>query len=632
MANTTTGDPGPGGLLPAPDDPRMRGLGVFVAVNLLATTLGAVQLREATFQPQRDKRGAILADTSRGTPRALLFGTPPVGTRGNKTLVNVTTPHRRDKLPDTSQGTPTVAKATFPAGFRAKQAPGSTPYRRDVLDDTSQGSPLGLLAGGPVALPAGDPQPIVLVSTPRNSTQPADTSQDTPLTLLTAAPARPFTPYPWAAVPIPEWQPLDTSFGTPKTLYSDVTFAPANLTESINALARPSIGLDTSRSSPLALLTGSAQSPFVPELFDFPKSSPWQAGFWTPQNCLPLTAQPFTTVQSSAPIVNRTQPADTSQDTPPVLLSTIAGEFVAPHQNPVSNVTQPVDTSQGMPTTLQAVPAPPFTPAFPLGAPSVLWRGADTSLSSPTVLLSFVQAPFTAPPPPPAPDKQRQQPDANLPSLLPLAAQPFTAPPPPPAPDKTRQQPETSHGANLPAQTFVQPPFEPVQHSAPVVNGSRPLDTSYGTPLTLLSAPVFKPFAQTDWPSPIEYRNTWQQQWTFYGQNPDGIPPALPVAPPAPDVTGGWPSSYGHYHALATKKRREEEKLRLLEEEAQEHERKIARTRSDHAREKERARLAQSVKRQEQQQALVDALTAELVLLIRQQDEDEAILVLLLNM
>ena len=346
---------------------------------------------------------------------------------------------------------------------------------RQVLANTSQGTPLPLRAVI-VPLPSGIKNAAAILPTPQNRQTYADTSHGTPLALTPASVAqKPFFSWQHQSPVVSAYTPFYTSQETPKAYYQDVSFAPANLTESISALWRPMIGVDTSQGTPQTL-NAQQPAPFVPVLFGSTVQTAWQ----------------------------------------------------------------PLDTSRG--TFQFPVQGAPFLPVISPTIDRVSWQPLDTSKGTFPALFPAVQNPFI-PTGHLVPQNVAYQGATNLANRLPLTTAPFA--------NFVHQQPQraadvadTSRGANLPALSFVQTPFPAVQHSAPLANVSQPLDTSKGTPLPLLTATVFAPFAMTDFPAPVESRTRWQQQWTFFGQNPDAIPPPLPPAPAA-DVSGG---TYGLFN------------------------------------------------------------------------------------
>jgi hypothetical protein len=378
-----------------------------------------------------------------------------------------------------------------------------------------------------------------------------DTSQGTPLTLLAGGAPASLPPGEQSLLiaPSARFQPADTSSGTPKVLYQDASFAPANMTESIPAIVRLNINADTSRGAPLALLTQQAAAPFVPELQVYIDRVGWQPLDTSRGSFLPLTAKPF-----SLPLqtyVDRVswQPLDTNA-------GTFGGAFPAP-QNPFVPEPQsyaqpanwqPVDASRGTFHALFPVQATPFVPNPWAPTPSAQWQPADSSFGVPDT----------------------------------LTAKPFFT-----YSHQSPQRPadvvDTSRGSDLPLLSFVQAPFAPYIHQAPIQSNFQPADSTRGSDLPIITAQVFAPFKMTDFPAPIESRHLWQPQWTFFGQNPDNIPPAPPPPPPPPDDVKGGATIGDPYVArlladadsntaalLRKRALREEEERRKEEELAQE--------------------------------------------------------------
>lgn len=330
--------------------------------------------------------------------------------------------------------------------------------------------------GSPRALLSGvavtfPPGEQQLASAPAYSYQPADIQRGSPIVLLQAVVAMtPVGEQQLTSAPSFRYQPPDTSQGTPKPLYSDALFAPTNLTEQFSIIQRLEIGDDTSQGTPLTLRSIAVAAPFKLPLQTYAQPSNWQ-------------------------------PLSTAYGTPVTLLGSLKPFAPAP-QAYVDRINwKGLDTSRGTFPALFPVTTAPFTPYPWVNTPSAWQQPADTSKSSSQALLN--PAPFV-------PDRHIAPAQINWKAA------------------------DTSQGSPLSLLTPPAVPFKAPSHLAPIVNTTQPADTSQGTPAPLLALLFVKPFNQNDWPPPIEYRVTWLQQWTFYGQNPDNIPPA----PPTPVVTG----------------------------------------------------------------------------------------------
>lgn len=96
------------------------------------------------------------------------------------------------------------------------------------------------------------------------------------------------------------------------------------------------------------------------------------------------------------------------------------------------------------------------------------------------------------------------------------------------------------------------------------------------------------------------------------------------------EAVGGWPIAYG-LSKLRQQKKREEARLRQLEEEAEEANRRIAQVKNDDAKQKAKDRLQKVIARQLEQERILELLTAEIAREMRE-EEDDAIAQILMAM
>jgi len=370
-------------------------------------------------------------------------------------------------------------------------------------------------------LPIGDQQ---TASAPYRNWQPANTSQSSPVSLLTSvsttvlrtptyqqaksAPAVNVVQFPnlltstlSAAVPpfIPAAQPslarsiqvlLDTSKGTPKTLTADAQLPVQNV--QIAAPGAVRLVVNTSYGQPLTLQV------IAPPFFNPPYASPirvlWQpleGSSGTPKTLTADAQLPFQNPAMS--VLGRSWTlADTSQSTPRTLdvLSAPVGQ--ASYVKLPASSWQPLDTSKGTPKTLTADAQLPVQ-NVQIAAPGAVRLVVDTSRSQPITLQVIV-------PPPPF---------TNL-------AQSIT-------PWSSWQPIDTSHGTAKPLIPDAQLPVQNVQIAAPAAQW-QPIDTSHGQPITLqviAPPPPFFNVVQSTTP-----RTTWQPADTSRGTTKTLIPDA----------------------------------------------------------------------------------------------------------
>lgn len=96
------------------------------------------------------------------------------------------------------------------------------------------------------------------------------------------------------------------------------------------------------------------------------------------------------------------------------------------------------------------------------------------------------------------------------------------------------------------------------------------------------------------------------------------------------EAVGGWPIAYG-LTKLRQQKKREEARLRQLEEEAEEANRRVSQVKNDDAKQKAKDRLQKVIARQLEQERLLELLTAEIAREMRE-EEDDAIAQILMAM
>jgi hypothetical protein len=309
---------------------------------------------------------SILRDTSLGTPKTLRPDAQPP-------LVVEPVPAAQSKPyqpPDTSRGTPKTLYGDAQPPIIAELSL-AVPAVSSV-QDTTRGSPLALIAAGFVQPPlVVEPGP----QTPQGSAIFGDSSRGMPAPMvaqaLTQTPFQPsFVGTPWVW-----YQPLDTSRSTAKVLFADAT--PPILPEL--SLSAPSINrvADTSKCSPQTLLAAFIQPPLVQEPTAGTSASAYQpanTSLGTPATLLqPIVAgPPLAPSQVSTPSTIATAP-NTSQSSNLALLSATA---VSPPPSPPSytavpwSLWQPADTSQESPPVLiqNVQPAPPIVTVPDVGS------------------------------------------------------------------------------------------------------------------------------------------------------------------------------------------------------------------------------------------------------------------------
>lgn len=112
-----------------------------------------------------------------------------------------------------------------------------------------------------------------------------------------------------------------------------------------------------------------------------------------------------------------------------------------------------------------------------------------------------------------------------------------------------------------------------------------------------------------------------------FTQDSDGL--SVTTQFPA-EAVGGWPIAYG-LTKLRQQKKREEARLRELEAEAEESNRRIAQVKNEDAKQKAKDRLQKIITRQLEQERLIELLTAEIAREMRE-EEDDAIAQILMAM
>lgn len=299
--------------------------------------------------------------------------------------------------------------------------------------------------------------------------------------------------------------------------------------------------VNTSQGSPRALLSGVAVTfpPGEQQLASAPAYSYQPADIQRGSPIVLLQAVVATTPVGEQQLTSapsfRYQPPDTSQGTPKPLYSDAL--FAPTNLTEQFSIIQRLeigdDTSQGTPLTLRSIAvAAPFKLPLQTYAQPSNWQPLSTAYGTPATLLGSLK-PFVPTPQAYVDRINWKGLDTSLgtfPALFPVTTAPFTPYPWVNTPSAWQQPADTSKSSS---QALLNPvPFvPPPTHQAPIANRTQPADTSQGTPQPLLALLLVKPFNQNDWPPPIEYRVTWLQQWTFYGQNPDNIPPAVVVPP-----------------------------------------------------------------------------------------------------
>jgi hypothetical protein len=460
------------------------------------------QRRIPVIQNQVVRRDVI--DTSHGTPLELLLAQAPP--TGPPFFALQQYPWLPD---DTTQATPLALSAVqVQAPFQNAPAP-VPPLYPGLPDDTSQAAQA--LLSGDFFVPTFNPSQFQIdavrpvYDTTRGTAveeiqaplfnapwfspqrfwwQPADASQSTPKTLYADAvrPAfnpphyqvdqvRPVydtshgTPAEEIQPPIanPEhfppvrfwWQPPDCCQATPKTLYADLfraaVPAPTLLVDTVRPVA------DTSRSSPLAVLT--AQAPF--------------------------TAEP-----GWAPIKFWWQPADTSQAIPKPLYADALAAIVPPASYQVDRLRPVTDTTQSSPVPLTSAAAP-FSNLQQPAPPRFWWQPQDTSAAAPKPLYSDALTPVFDTPQFQV-DRVRPVVDTSLAEPKALYADQFT--PVFDAPqhqvDRIRPVTDTSRGTAI---EEIQAPLANAPWFAPQRYPWLPADTCQSVPKTLY-ADLFRSF------------------------------------------------------------------------------------------------------------------------------------------
>ena len=193
----------------------------------------------------------------------------------------------------------------------------------------------------------------------------------------------------------------DTSHGTPKTLLPPdprQRFLPLQLPPQ----ARPGLfpNPDTSKGKPKVQLADQ-----IPPRFDAPPPGPSAKPIanWLPADTTqdqPLTLQPVAVAPTPAinappagPIRNQWQPADTTGDTPKTLLAEITLPFGVLQQTPPDRPRAVTDTTQDSQPYLLTSPLPRAGTAF-VGLPRFWWQPADTSAGMPKAFPTIAAAPF----------------------------------------------------------------------------------------------------------------------------------------------------------------------------------------------------------------------------------------------
>jgi hypothetical protein len=375
----------------------------------------------------------------------------------------------------------------------------------------------------------------------------ADTSRGTPKTLFADAARPSFDAPTFAPQHPPRALNQDSSKGIPKTLYADSANPVSNKPHTAPDRIRP--GTDTSKGSTQALLAPVGSPPFVPAPFVGPQTvrrNLADTSQSTPVGFFPVAGPtPFLTPPTAAQ-VDSSRLREARSDVQPNLSVLFPPSMIAPglpeswtiYRLPVT----PTDTSFRAFALFSGPPPAPFfnspqtglerqrpIPDTSQGTAKALYADAlaafvnapglqvdrlrpvaDTSQESPAVLLNAVVAPFVNPPP-------------------------IT-------PDRLRLSEDTSQStAKVLYNDAVAPVFNP---SALQVDRIRPVtDTTAGLNLPVSTIIPGIPFAQTDWPAPIEWRKFYQTQAGF-AESPGVIPDAIPVV-------GGAGEEYG-----STKKKR----------------------------------------------------------------------------
>lgn len=370
------------------------------------------------------------SDESAGTPKTL-YGdaTRPAN---NGPSISVALP--RALGDDTSQAQPPTLRAVvapLPPGRTVQLAPQRPPYQQEALLHRPD---VDASAQAPTPLPPGATIQIA-PPLPRNV---ADTSRGTPSTLLPVVvaampPGRAVSLPPisseWQATPLswrPEgapavdtgplpvgqqssiappklkWLPADESAGTPKPLYIDDQIPGSNLYEQVSAPDAKRVVVDTSQSSPRALLPvvvaaappGKASHVNVPER----KWLPAEESQGIPKPLQPDATQPFVTSTIAPPDARRTL-SDTSSDAWP-LLASVAAPALPVGQSSRSDFMRvplcPGDTSRGTPLPLWTAipPAPPIVNAPPAGPVHAVFLTSDSTRGTPKTLTQDAQTPI----------------------------------------------------------------------------------------------------------------------------------------------------------------------------------------------------------------------------------------------
>lgn len=337
--------------------------------NLAVTTL-ALALALPLFADLRSNAGAPLhparhahlnADTSTRSPIALLSGveaSPPF-----KPLLSLSAPQRRHLGFDTSLETPkplyvdaivaTACEATFPVPQRRNS--------RGNPADTTTDTPLTLLSGGPVQAPLVGLLPNAPIERARIG---ADTSRGTPKVLYVDAVVPAFNP-PYTSPDRARRLPADTSARTPLGILASIVPAPVVPPPHLGPLRVKWLPAETSGETPKTLY-GDALAPFAnPQVFAPDRERPvvdTSRGLSALQLAL-LSQVPFVNLQVFAP--DRERPVvDTSRglDSQQLTLLSQAPIPPSPHLAPAWRKWLPSDTSAGMPEGVRFTFT--FTPLF----------------------------------------------------------------------------------------------------------------------------------------------------------------------------------------------------------------------------------------------------------------------------
>lgn len=378
------------------------------------------------------------------------------------------------------------------------------PLRRDTLPDTSSGFPEAVL-GQLLTFPPIEAPPLAAISSLRLG---EDTSQSTPVPLAATPATLPFEQN-LTSLPFLRRDLSDTSQSTPEGIVSQLSTPFKGLFPAPLSLR---FGLeDSSGGSPLSLLSV-RDVPFstpnfgvVQYRFHFSETSQGSStGLLSAEAASPFSPPVFYPAPSKRDIGQILSVRAGEVAPPPVVIPPMGAQAIAsaPHKRPEVRAEQfqnnPVFITPGVASSY-----PEFL------SPQILKRVyANTSFHNVALLASAG------------------------PAVLPSGEQVTSS-----APFASKWLPaNTSYfpGALLtPSPSpFVNPTFAPVDPIRPV------RDTSKGTLSWVLTFDAGKPFSQTDWPGPIEFRKETLPSWDAQAF-PENIPPTVVVAPPE-QVGGGW--------------------------------------------------------------------------------------------